>query len=506
MKFIELGLSEQLLKSIEEVGYEEATAIQEQTIPLVLAGNDVIGQAQTGTGKTAAFGLPTIDRIDSNLRKIQALIVAPTRELAIQIQEELWSLGRSKKLKIQAVYGGSSMERQIKAIKDGPQIVVGTPGRLLDHLRRKTLKLDDLKIMILDEADEMLNMGFLPDIKAILSSVPAERQTLLFSATMPDEIKKIGVTFMKNPTHVAVKSKQLTADLIDQYYVRVRENEKFDHLTKLIDVQKPELAIVFGRTKRRVDELIKGLQMRGYEADGLHGDMNQQQRSRVLRQFKEGKIELLIATDVAARGIDVSGVSHVYNYDIPQDPESYVHRIGRTGRAGTEGNSITFVSPNEMSYLTQIEELTKTRMKGLRPPTDEEAFDAQIEGVINEIQGVFEKSDLKKYYKAAEALASEYSDLEMAALLIKQLAPSTVEVKITPERSLPDKHRRSNKSSRDGKRNQNKPKGKFSGGHVSKPSGGKPSRHRKEDHNSKDRKPKDFKPKDKAPKKKFQIK
>ncbi len=333
MKFNELNLSADLLAEIEKAGFVEASPIQEQTIPLALEGKDVIGQAQTGTGKTAAFGLPTLEKIRTEEATIQALVIAPTRELAVQSQEELFRFGRSKGVKVRSVYGGSSIEKQIKALKSGAHIVVGTPGRLLDLIKRKALKLQDIETLILDEADEMLNMGFLEDIEAIISRVPENRQTLLFSATMPDAIKRIGVQFMKEPEHVKIAAKELTTELVDQYYIRVKEQEKFDTMTRLMDVEQPELAIVFGRTKRRVDELTRGLKIRGFRAEGIHGDLDQNKRLRVLRDFKNGNLDVLVATDVAARGLDISGVTHVYNYDIPQDPESYVHRIGRTGRA-----------------------------------------------------------------------------------------------------------------------------------------------------------------------------
>ena len=334
MKFTELNLAEDILAAVEKAGFVKPSPIQEMTIPLALEGKDVIGQAQTGTGKTAAFGLPTLNKIDVANNTIQALVIAPTRELAVQSQEELFRFGREKGVKVRSVYGGSSIERQIKALRSGAHIVVGTPGRLLDLIKRKALKLNHIETLILDEADEMLNMGFLEDIETIISRVPEERQTLLFSATMPDPIKRIGVKFMKEPEHVKIAAKELTTELVDQYYIRVKENEKFDTMTRLMDVDQPELSIVFGRTKRRVDELTRGLKLRGYRAEGIHGDLDQGKRLRVLRDFKNDNLDILVATDVAARGLDISGVTHVYNYDIPQDPESYVHRIGRTGRAG----------------------------------------------------------------------------------------------------------------------------------------------------------------------------
>lgn len=370
MKFTELGLDHEILKAISRSGFEEATPIQAETIPLVLKGDDVIGQAQTGTGKTAAFGLPILEKIDKADRNIQALIISPTRELAIQTQEELYKLGRDKKIKVQAVYGGADIRRQIRGLSEHPQILVGTPGRLLDHINRHTVKLAGLKTLVLDEADEMLDMGFIEDIESIVKSAPVERQTLLFSATMPAPIMKLTKNFMHDPITVKIKSKELTADTVEQYYVRSKDFEKFDIMTRLFDVQSPDLALIFGRTKRRVDEITRGLKARGYRAEGIHGDLTQQKRMSVLRQFKSGQLDFLVATDVAARGLDITGVTHVYNYDIPQDPDSYVHRVGRTGRAGKKGMSITFVTPNEVEYLRVIEELTKKRMLPMKPPTE----------------------------------------------------------------------------------------------------------------------------------------
>jgi len=453
LKFNELNLSPELLQSVERAGFEEATPIQAATIPLALAGRDVIGQAQTGTGKTAAFGLPMLEKIDTNDHSLQGLVIAPTRELAIQTQEELYRLGRDKKIRVQAVYGGADIGRQIRGLKDRPHIVVGTPGRMLDHINRHTLKLGTVRTLVLDEADEMLNMGFLEDIEKIISQVPADRQTLLFSATMPAAIKNIGVKFMKNPEHVQIEAKEMTADLIDQYYVRAKDFEKFDVMTRLLDVQTPDLAIVFGRTKRRVDELARGLEARGYRAEGIHGDLSQQKRMSVLRAFKSGQLDILVATDVAARGLDISGVTHVYNYDIPQDPESYVHRIGRTGRAGKGGMSVTFVTPNEMSYLHVIENLTKKRMSTLRPPTEKEAFKGQLGAAVQQIEDGLKENGLERYMTTAEKLIEGYDPEVLVALLLKTIAKDpadAVPVKITPERPLPSGKKGFNKNSRRG--------------------------------------------------------
>ncbi len=453
MKFSELGLSDSLLKAIKRSGYEEATPIQEQTIPMVLEGKDVIGQAQTGTGKTAAFGLPIIENVDTENPNIQAIIISPTRELAIQTQEELYRLGKDKHVRVQVVYGGADIRRQIKSLKQHPQILVGTPGRLRDHINRHTVKLDHIKTLVLDEADEMLNMGFLEDIESIIKETPDDRQTLLFSATMPPEIKRIGVQFMSDPETVRIKAKELTTDLVDQYYVRARDYEKFDIMTRLIDVQDPDLTIVFGRTKRRVDELSKGLIARGYNAAGIHGDLTQDKRSKIMWKFKNNELDILVATDVAARGLDISGVTHVYNYDIPSDPDSYVHRIGRTGRAGHHGVSLTFVTPNEMDYLHEIEKLTRVRMLPLKPPTAEEAFKGQVASAFNDIDELIAQGSTDRYEEAAEKLLETHNATDLVAALLNNMtkeAASEVPVKITPERPLPRRNKRNN---RNGNRN-----------------------------------------------------
>lgn len=475
MKFTEFNLSEDIQSAVVTAGFEKASPIQEMTIPLALEGKDVIGQAQTGTGKTAAFGLPTLNKIRTNKNIIQALVIAPTRELAVQSQEELFRFGREKGVKVRSVYGGSSIEKQIKALKSGAHIVVGTPGRLLDLIKRKALILDHVETLILDEADEMLNMGFLEDIEAIISRVPADRQTLLFSATMPAPIKQIGVKFMKDPEHVQIKNKELTNVNVDQYYVRVKEQEKFDTMTRLMDVNQPELSIVFGRTKRRVDEITRGLKLRGFRAEGIHGDLDQNKRLRVIRDFKNDQIDILVATDVAARGLDISGVTHVYNYDITQDPESYVHRIGRTGRAGKSGESITFVSPNEMGYLSMIENLTKKQMKPLRPATAEEAFQAKKKVALKKIERDFAddaiRSNFDKFKGDAIQLAAEFTPEELALYILSltvQDPDSLPEVEIAREKPLPFKYvggGHGNKNGKGGRGRDNRNRGDRRGGY-----------------------------------------
>lgn len=454
LKFDKLDLQPDLLEAISEAGYVEMTPIQEQTLPLVLQNKDVMGQAQTGTGKTAAFGIPAVQEANHEDNFISTLVLSPTRELAIQTRDELAKLGRKKRIKVMVVYGGSDIRRQIHDLRKSPQILVGTPGRLLDHLNRKTVDFSRLKTLVLDEADEMLDMGFLEDISKIIRTLPKERQTLLFSATLPPDIIQIGTAFMNNPVTIKVKSSELTADLIDQYFVKARDHEKFDFMTRLIDVQQPELALIFGRTKRRVDELTRGLKIRGFKAEGIHGDLTQQKRMNVLRMFKSGEIQLLVATDVAARGLDIRGVTHVYNYDIPQDPESYVHRIGRTGRAGRAGMSITFVNPREIDYLREIEKLTKVKMLPLKPPSTAQVQKELISHAVSEIELKASSNGLNGYKEEAKKLINEIDPIVLASLLLQSYTKSNVKnrpVNISTERPLPLKKRgsrRRNKSDR----------------------------------------------------------
>lgn len=444
VKFKEFGLSPELMKAVSKMGFEEATPIQAATIPLSLQNRDVIGQAQTGTGKTAAFGIPLIEKIDMNNDAVQAIVVAPTRELAIQVSEELYKIGSTKRVRVLPIYGGQDIERQIRALKKHPHIIVGTPGRVLDHIQRRTLRLQNVHTVVLDEADEMLNMGFVEDIEAILSHVPTERQTLLFSATMPEPIRRIAERFMQNPELVRVKAKEMTVPNIEQYYIEIQEKKKFDTLTRLLDIQSPELAIVFGRTKRRVDELAEALNLRGYTAEGIHGDLSQAKRLSVLRKFKEGSIDILVATDVAARGLDISGVTHVYNFDIPQDPESYVHRIGRTGRAGKTGMAITFVTPREIGQLHHIEKTTKRKMERMKPPTLDEALEGQQRAAIEKLLTTIEHNNLSFYKRAAEELLEEHDSVSLVAACIKMLTkePDMTPVQLTEEMPIMKKEKK----------------------------------------------------------------
>lgn len=412
-----IELSKKLIAAITEMGFEEPSPIQSQTIPLVLEGHDVIGQAQTGTGKTAAFGIPAIERLTEG-RQIQVLVMTPTRELAIQVSEELAKIGKFKRIKTLPIYGGQPIDRQIKALHMGVQIVIGTPGRLLDHIRRRTIKLDAVKMLILDEADEMLDMGFVDDIETIIQQIPVEgRQTLLFSATMPGPIATLARKYMNNPKTIAVSREQLTVPLIDQCYYETRE--KLEALCRVLDVETTGKIIIFCRTKRGVDDLVASLQGRGYMADGLHGDLSQAQRDRVMKKFRDGKLEILIATDVAARGLDIDDITHVINYDIPQDNESYVHRIGRTGRAGRTGVAITFINPREYRQLKLIEKLTRSRIVRRQLPSAADILDRQREIIKNRLLQTIEQGNFNVYQDIIVDLAADYDPIEIAAAALK---------------------------------------------------------------------------------------
>ncbi|MDF2855207.1 MAG: box helicase [Neobacillus sp.] len=460
-KFEDLGLSQATLQAVLKMGFEEATPIQAETIPMGLENKDLIGQAQTGTGKTAAFGIPLVEKIDVSRDAIQGIIIAPTRELAIQVSEELYKIGSGKRVRVLSIYGGQDISRQIRSLKKYPHIIVGTPGRVLDHINRKTMRLDTVNTVILDEADEMLNMGFIEDIESILASTPSERQTLLFSATMPGPIQRMAEKFMKDPHIVRVKTKEMTVPAIEQRYIEVIEKNKFDVLTRLLDIQSPELAIIFGRTKRRVDELSEALTLRGYSAEGIHGDLSQAKRMSVLRKFKEGSIDVLVATDVAARGLDISGVTHVYNFDIPQDPESYVHRIGRTGRAGKSGMALTFFTPREKSYLAVLERTTKSKMVRMTAPTLDEALEGQQRAVVDKIVATIDSNNLQYYKAAAQELLEENDASTVIAAVLKMLVkePDNTPIKLTEEQSPQRRDRRPQDRDRDrnrGRRDDNR--------------------------------------------------
>ncbi len=421
LRFEEMNLSEEITRAIGDMGFEEATPIQSQAIHIILSGDDVIGQSQTGTGKTAAFGIPCLEMIDAADKRLQAVILCPTRELAIQISEEFRKLLKYKdSIKVVPIYGGQPIERQIMALKKGAQVIIGTPGRVMDHMNRRTLKMENVKMIVLDEADEMLDMGFREDIETILEKTPETRQTILFSATMPPAIMEITKSYQKNPKHVKVVHKQLTVSTIDQAYFEVRENTKTEALCRLIDMYSPELSLVFCNTKKRVDELVEQLQGRGYFAEGLHGDLKQMQRDMVMKKFRNRTLEILVATDVAARGIDVDDIEMVFNYDLPQDDEYYVHRIGRTGRAGRTGKAFTFVVGKEIYKLRDIMHYTKAKIERQKLPSLVDIEEIKSKQFIEKVKGVIEEGHLGQYINLAERLIEEdYTAIDIAAALLK---------------------------------------------------------------------------------------
>ena len=422
VRFEELQLDERIIRAITEIGFEEASPIQAQAIPVVLDGRDMIGQAQTGTGKTAAFGLPLLQKVDPKVKKLQAIVLLPTRELAIQVAEELRRFAKFMHgVKILPIYGGQDIVKQIRSLKDGTQIVVGTPGRVMDHMRRKTVKTADVHTVVLDEADEMLNMGFLEDMETILSQLPQERQTLMFSATMPQAIAEIARKFQNDPVTVRVIKKELTVPKVTQYYYEVQPRNKVEVMCRLLDLYAPKLSIVFCNTKKQVDELTQALQGRGYFADGLHGDLKQIQRDRVMNNFRNGKTDILIATDVAARGIDVGDVEAVFNYDIPQDDEYYVHRIGRTGRAGREGRAFSLVVGREVYKLRDIQRYCKTKIIPQAVPSLNDITEIKADKIFGQAMDVIRDNDLTDMVSVIEKkmMEEEYTSLDLAAALMK---------------------------------------------------------------------------------------
>lgn len=430
MKFEELQINEHILRAVEDMGFEEASPIQAQSIPVILSGQDVVGQAQTGTGKTAAYAIPMLEKIDPQLKKVQAIILCPTRELAIQVAEEIRKLAKfMSDIKVLPVYGGQEIVRQIKALKTGVQIVVGTPGRIMDHMRRKTVKFDNVSMVILDEADEMLDMGFREDMETILTDTPEERQTIMFSATMDRAIMDIAKNFQKDAQIIKVVRKELTVSNIDQFYYEVRPKNKTEVLCRLIDIYNPRLSVVFCNTKRQVDELISQLKGRGYFADGIHGDMKQQQRDRVMDDFRSGKTEILIATDVAARGIDVDEVDVVFNYDLPQDEEYYVHRIGRTGRAGRAGLALSFISGKEVYKLKDIMHYCKTKIIAKPIPSIDDVKNTKLESVFETINKTIAEGGLSEMIEMVENHVNQedYTSMDMAAALLKMLVGDSLE-------------------------------------------------------------------------------
>ena len=419
LTFNDLGLKEGLLKAVNDLGFTTPSPIQAEAIPVALDGQDIIGQAQTGTGKTAAFGLPMLNNI-KNRKAISSIILAPTRELAIQVHDELVKLAKYEKLNIVAVYGGAPIHLQTRELKKA-NIVVGTPGRVLDHIRRGNLPLQTVEFLVLDEADEMLNMGFIDDMEEIMKSIPEERQTLLFSATMPPQIKKLTKKYLKeNSVHVAIAKKEMTGSTITQHFFEVNNDQRFEALCRLIDFDNPAAGIIFCKTKRGVDDLVSSMQSRGYMVEGMHGDMSQIQRMKTLAKFKNGSLKFLVATDVAARGIDVDGVSHVINYELPQDIESYVHRIGRTGRAGRTGTAYSIISPREFGFLNQIKKVTKSNITKKSVPTVEEIYNSKFTILLDEVSSIIDNNnDNSRFAKIAAELTEKYDAKDVIASLIQ---------------------------------------------------------------------------------------
>lgn len=422
MKYTDADIDARILRAVEEMGFETMTPIQEQAIPVLLEGRDVIGQAQTGTGKTAAFAIPMIQRINADIRKPQGIILCPTRELAMQAAEEIRKLTRYMHgVKVLPVYGGQDIGRQIRALSQGVQIIVGTPGRVMDHLRRHTIKTNEIKMIVLDEADEMLNMGFREDIETVLKDMPPEHQMALFSATMPQAILDITGTYQKDAVYVKVTPKEVTVAAIKQAYYRVAKKDKFEALCRLIDYYQPAKSLIFCNTKRMVDEITGMLKDRGYEAEGLHGDLTQNQRDTVMNLFRGGRCRILSATDVAARGIDVSGVDAVFNYDVPEDIEYYVHRIGRTGRAGKAGRSFTLISGREIFKIRDIERVCHTTIKERKIPSAKDIVKVKSGKLIADAMEVMEQKELDEI-KERILLATEengFSVLDLAAAFMR---------------------------------------------------------------------------------------
>lgn len=410
--FAQFGLSKPLMKAIKEMGYEAPSPIQTKTIPLLLAGKDIVGQAQTGTGKTAAFALPILEKIDLKSSKIQALVLAPTRELAIQVAEAFHTYSKHVgRIKVLPVYGGQSISQQIKHLRSGVQVVVGTPGRIMDHMRRETLDIADLKVVVLDEADEMLRMGFIDDVEWILGHTPENRQTALFSATMPREVRRIAERYLKDPVNVEIERKTLTVPTITQSYVNVSEGQKTDVLTRILeaDSNAGEAVLIFHRTKIGAANLSEKLQARGYAAEAMHGDMSQSQRELVIKRLKNGQVEIVVATDVAARGLDVERIATVINYDMPGDTEVYVHRIGRTGRAGREGKSILFVTPRQQRMKNDIERYTKQKIEPLKLPTKADIAARRVDLLKERVISTLTEQDLELYLSLVEEIQEENS-------------------------------------------------------------------------------------------------
>ncbi|MGL5051321.1 MAG: DEAD/DEAH box helicase [Fusobacteriaceae bacterium] len=420
VEFRNLGLSDKILKALEKKGYEKPSPIQALTIPALLSGTkDIIGQAQTGTGKTAAFSLPILEQIEEHGKHIQAIVLTPTRELAVQVSEEMHALASTKKFRITPVYGGQSLDFQIRQLKKGVDIVVGTPGRVMDLMSRGILKIDNLKFFVLDEADEMLNMGFVDDIEKILKSTNEDKKMLFFSATMAPEILKIAKIHMREHEVLAVAARELTTNLTDQIYFEVKDRDKFEALCRIMDLAKDFYGIVFCRTKNDVNELVGRLNDRGYDAEGLHGDISQNHREVTLKRFKSKRLNVLVATDVAARGIDVNDLSHVINFAIPQEAESYVHRIGRTGRAGKQGTAITFITPSEYRKLMYIQKTVKTEIRKESLPRIKDVIEAKKSRIFSELEIIVEAGEFKNFEDMANELMTKADSHTIISALLK---------------------------------------------------------------------------------------
>jgi ATP-dependent RNA helicase DeaD len=421
--FSELGLSEALLKAVDKLGFEKAAPIQAEAIPLLMAGRDVVGQSQTGSGKTAAFAIPAIEKTDPQLRAVQVLILCPTRELAVQVSEETHKLAFFKRgIHALPIYGGQSYERQFHGLQQGAQIVIGTPGRIMDHMRRGTLRLEKVKLVVLDEVDVMLNMGFRDDIELILQATPKERQTVFFSATIPQPIQHLIEKYSRDPQQVRIEQKALTVPTVEQVYYEVDRRYKIDLLTRLIDIHDFKLGIIFCNTKRMVDDLVDHLEAQGYMADRLHGDMTQNMRDRVMNKFRKSGLEFLVATDIAARGIDVDDVEVVFNYDLPYDSEDYVHRIGRTGRRGRSGRAISFVSGRELFQIRNIERYANTRIPRARIPTEAEVEEARENVFTDKLRAMLKSGEFKRQDQLIERLLEEgFTSTDIASACLAQL-------------------------------------------------------------------------------------
>ncbi len=422
MKFTELQIKEQIKKAISDIGFEEMMPIQAEAIPVILDGTNIIAEAETGTGKTAAFAIPLLNNIDFKSKKTECLIVAPTRELAMQIMTEIKKLGKYMNLSYATLVGGMSIRDQVKELNNNPAIVVGTLGRINDHLRSKKLDLSHVKFFVLDEADEMLKEGFKEDITIINNEIPENKQALLFSATISKQIIELSKSIMKESHFISVKDKKSSSTNIEQYYIIMKEKQKFSTLTKLLDVDVPKSAIIFGRTKRRVDELNEALNKCGYKSVGIHGDLSQQQRNAVMKRFRENQINILVATDVAARGLDISDISHVYNFDLPQEVEFYIHRIGRTGRAKKHGISYSFIKETELNHIRRIEKETNIKISEKSIPTYEEVMDARNSEVKESILKKLHEIDVTKTRNFATELINEFGSEKLVSVLIESLS------------------------------------------------------------------------------------